>query len=186
MGVSSVSDRLLLTIITPVIRPHGVAAIARSIAAAEPHRLEIRHLVAYYPHMPDPSNGPERAVWATELIGQVRDGWVLFVDDDNRLHPELPRRLEGLIVNEPNAWAFAFDCVYPEQAHGLLRARAPQPSQIDGGQVVLWWYLAQMEPWPTGACADGVWLSALHRKDPGAWVFVNEPLTYHNHQVWAK
>ena len=178
------SDRLLLTIITPVIRPAGVAAVVRSIAEAQPHDLEIRHLIAHYPYAPDPTCGPERAAWATDLLKTVRDGWVLWVDDDNVLHPELPRRLAELIRAHPDAWAFAFDCQYPGKAYGVLPATPPRPGSIDGGQVVLWWWLAQEQPWPVGDCADGVYLTRLYGRDPGAWVFVNEPLTYHNHQVW--
>lgn len=180
------SDRLLLTIITPVIRLDGVVAVAQSIAAATPHNLEIRHIVAYYPFPPDPSCGPLRAAWATELLRMVDDGWVLWVDDDNRLHPDLPARLAGLITEHPDAWAFVFDSQYTGAAHGLIHAAPGQmrPGSIDGGQVVLWWWLAQQIPWPTGECADGQYLSTLYQRHKDAFVFVNEPLAYHNHQVW--
>lgn len=177
-------DRTLLTILTPVIRPEGVAAVVRSIQAATPHDLTIRHVVEHYPHQPDPNCGPERAAWATRLLHSVRGGWVLWVDDDNRLHPDLPRRLGELAEAYPEAQAFVFDCQYPE-AGGVLRAGRITPGQVDGGQVVLWHSLARQEPWPIGVMADGRYMQRLYAHDPAAWVFVPEPLTYHNHQVWG-
>jgi len=182
------SDRLLLTIITPTIRPAGAIEVACSIAQAAPHRLEIRHIVAHYPYAPDPACGLERAAWATDLLKGVRDGWVLWVDDDNRLHPDLPARLAWLIQNCPDAWAFVFGCHYPEAHEGRIIAQPGimRAGSVDGGQVVLWWWLAQQQPWPTGECADGHYLSGLYRAHREAFVFVPDLLTYHNHQVWAQ
>jgi hypothetical protein len=180
-------NRNLLSIITPVIRPAGVAAVERSIAEVNPHPLEIRHLVARYPYAPDPACGPQRAQWATDLIRSVRDGWILFVDDDNRLHPELPARLAWLAQNCPDAQAFVFSCQYPEMHQGRILAQPGimRPGSVDGGQVVLWWKLAQSRAWPSGDCADGQYLAGLYRAYQPRFVFEPQLLTYHNHQVWG-
>lgn len=180
--------RHCLTILTPIIRPAGALEAARSVQQAHPHPLDIRHVLAYYPDAPDPLCGPARAAWASRLISDVRDGWLLWLDDDNRLHPDLPRRLADLIDTHPDAWAFAFDCRYPGIHSGLLPALPGmmRPGSVDGGQVVWWWWLAQEQPWPTGECADGHYTSTLYRQHRDAFVFVNEPLTYHNHQAWGE
>lgn len=181
------TSRERLTILTPTIRPAGALEAARSVQQAHAHPLDIRHTIAYWLSTPDPLCGPARAEWATRLIRDVRDGWLLWLDDDNRLHPDLPRRLAGLIEEYPDAWAFVFDCQYPGQHGDLIRAApgAMRPGSIDGGQIVWWWWLAQDLPWPAGECSDGQYTAALYRQHRDAFVFVNEPLTYHNHQVWG-
>lgn len=179
-------NRHRLTLLTPTIRPAGALEAARSIQQAASHPLDIRHTIAYWPEAPDPACGPVRAEWATKLIRDVSDGWLMWLDDDNRLHPDLPRRLAELIEQYGDAWAFVFDCQYPGIHNDLIRAApgAMRPGSIDGGQIVWWWYLAQDIPWPSGECSDGEFASALYRRHPGAFVFINEPLTYHNHQRW--
>lgn len=179
-------DCMLLTVITCVIRPAGALAVARSVQAALTEDMGLRHLLAYWPHAPV-ADYTLLAPWLTELIGSIRDGWLMFVDDDNRLHPDLPHRLAELTQEHPDARAFVFDCAYPEMHQGMIRAApdAMRPGAIDGGQAVLWWELAQAMAWPAQECGDGHYLAALYRGYREAFVFVNEPLTYHNHQVWA-
>jgi hypothetical protein len=177
----------LLTLLTATVRPEGAIRTAESIQrATTPHGWEIRHVIAYYPYEPEPIN-ERRSAWATDLMKGVRDGWVMWLDDDNLLHPDLPKRLGELVDGaSSDVGAFVFDCQYPEVAHGLLRAQ-PQnmrPGGVDGGQVVLWHWFAQEFPWPVGTCADGEWLNTLYRAKPDAFQFVNEALTYHNAQEW--
>jgi hypothetical protein len=181
-------QRERLTIITTTIRPAGALEAARSVQQAHPHPLDIRHVIAYWPEAPDPDCGPVRAAWISDLFRQAHGGWLLWVDDDNRLHPDLPARLAELTRQYPDARAFVFDCQYPQAHQSLLRA-APgmvRPGSIDGGQVVLWWELAGRTPWPVGECHDGHYLRALYEQHKDAFVFVSEPLTYHNHQAWAE
>lgn len=176
----------LLTILTATIRPEGAIRAAESIQRATPHGWEIRHVIAYYPYEPEPINA-RRSAWATELLKEVHSGWVMWLDDDNLLHPDLPKRLAELVdACSSDVGAFVFDCAYPEIAGGVLRAR-PQnmrPGSVDGGQVALWWWFASEYPWPVGDCADGEWLNTLYTAKPDAFIFVNETLTFHNAQVW--
>lgn len=178
--------RDILTIITPTIRPAGALEVARSIQAANPHPLEIRHLIAYWPEAPD-YRGERIAPWADQLLASVQDGWLMWVDDDNRLHPDLPRRLAELIPAHPDAGAFVFDMQYPGFPDNKLIASPHRvvPGSIDGGQAVLWYWFAREVKWPAGALADGRYLQTLHQARPDAFHFVSESLTYHNHQVWA-
>jgi hypothetical protein len=178
--------RQRLTIITPTIRPAGALEVARSIQVANPHPLEIRHIIAYWPSAPDESR-QEVAPWFTKIVREVKDGWLMIVDDDNRLHPDLPARLAQLLdVARDDAGAFVFDMAYPELG-GRLRCgpECMTPGRVDGGQVVLWWALAEMEPWRSGSMGDGEYLAALYRSHAKNFVFVHEVLTYHNHQRWS-
>lgn len=177
---------MILTIITCTIRPAGAIEAARSIQAAAPHVFDLRHLIAYWPDAPDWTRQTV-APWLSGLIADVAHGWLMFVDDDNRLHPDLLARLGVLITEHPGARAFVFDCQYPEKHNGLLPAslRTIRPGMVDGGQVVLDVALAQSVPITAGDCYDGVWLQALYQICPDAFVCVSEPLTHHNHQVWG-
>lgn len=177
---------MVLTILTPTIRLDGALEAVRSVQAAHAHPWEIRHVLAYWPSAPV-SDHTLLAPWLTSLIASIPGGWLFAVDDDNRMHPELPARLGWLVQEYPDARAFVFDQAYPQKADGVLRAR-PQhmhPGSVDGGQVALQATFAQSLPWPARECGDGEYLSALYRQASHAFVFVNEVLTYHNHQVWG-
>lgn len=156
----------------------------RSVQRANPHPLAIEHRLHYWQGEPDHDRS-RTGPWITRLLADVREGWVLFVDDDNRLHPDLPARLAGLIAAHPDARAFAFDCAYPEFGpEGLTCApNKVHPLSIDGGQVVF--RHDHGLAWMHGPTADGAFFRALYLQDPSAWVFTNELLTYHNHQIWG-
>lgn len=114
--------------------------------------------------------------------------WFMWLDDDNRMHPALLARLAELVDQHRNAAAFVFSMLRPDFG-GILRASPDnmQPGRVDGGQVVLWapWSTTRAPDWKSGAMGDGEYLQALYRREPDAFVFVDEPLTYHNHQTWS-
>ena len=172
-----------LTIITCVLRPAMALEAARSVQAAHPHPWELEHRLRYWQGEPDYDRrrtGP----WVTSILREISAGWVLFVDDDNRLHPNLPARLAEVLAANPDARAVAFDCAYPEFGGVLtVEPRKVAPLSIDGAQVAF--RHDHGLDWPDGPTADGQFYARLHQRDPGAWVFVNEVLTYHNHQVWG-
>lgn len=175
-----------LTIITCTIRPDGAIKAARSIQAANPHPFDLRHVIAYWAGEPDHTR--ERvAPWLTDLVADVSDGWLLFIDDDNRLHPGLLARLSTLIEAHPDARAFVFDCLYPGMYEDRLRAGPTRmrPCQVDGGQLVLHASIAKSVAIAPHGCYDGVYAQVLYQRHVDAFIFVNEALTYHNHQVWG-
>lgn len=176
-----------LTIITTTIRPDGALRAARSVQAAACAGVELRHVIAYWPgEIVLERVTQERADWITRIIGEIDDGWLMLVDDDNLLHPELPRRMAELLAEHPHAGAIVFDSVYPEVAHGLLRAGPDRvkPTYIDGGQVVLRHDVAKLAPWGTERISDGTYLYQVYEQARDSFIFVNEPLCYHNAQVW--
>lgn len=183
----AVSDRTIITIITRIIRPEGAIEAARTVQAARtlcPEWLEVRHVLAYW-------NGPEDphtkiADWLTELIRDAPDGWVFFIDDDNRMHPQFLAVLAGAIGDYPDAWAFLFGCAYPQFHGGVLWPNLPpRGGHVDGGQACLKRAYAVLEPWPHGGYGDGIYLANLYARAPERWVTVSDVVTSHNHQRWG-
>lgn len=175
-----------MTVVTCVIRPAGAIEAARSVQASAPHPFDLQHVLAYWPEEPDLSR-VRVAPWLTQVIAGVGEGWVMFVDDDNRLHPQILGRLGELVAAHPHARAFIFGCQYPEMHNGYIPASpgVMRPGSVDGGQIAIEAELARSIPIEPHDCYDGAWLGALYRENKRAFVFVNEPLTYHNHQVWG-
>jgi hypothetical protein len=173
-----------LTILTPVIRPAGALAAAQSVQAADASPWHLEHRLCYWPGAPD-RTWSQFGAWLTRIIATTATGWLLFVDDDNRLHPHLPARLWALTQARPSARAVVFASAYPELGGVLPGTLPPTPGRIDGGQVALHTNLARMAAWPNSPTGDGEYLAALYALAPDAWLRVDDALTYHNHQEWA-
>lgn len=184
---------LTLTVITPIIRPDMAIEAARSVQVAQQRAadvVDLRHVMAYWPGPPDPSR-VRVAAWLNRLRVQCSalDGWVMFIDDDTRMHPDLPRRLVQLVAehdrDEGALHTFVFDMLYPEMGGVLRAALPPALGAIDGGQVVMRTYPSSGVPWEIGEYGDGKTLQRLYSLYPAGWVVVPEALTAHNHQRWA-
>ena len=173
---------MILTIITLVIRPSGALRAAVSVQAAREGApdLDIRHMIAYWPGESDRSY----ATFGDHLSGIIRHtapGWLLCLDDDTLLHPQLPARLAALAEETPDAWAFLFGMDYP--AFGTLSPQLPpHVGHIDGGQAAIWQSYAASVAWPNGPRGDGLYLAALYATAPERWRCVGEVLTAHNAQ----
>jgi hypothetical protein len=176
---------MILTVITPTIRPASALRAAESIrvAAERARDVDVRHVIAHWTREPDPSR---RAVapWLTGLIRESAPGWVCFVDDDNLMHPSFVDALAQAERDYPAALAFAFGQRRTDFGGLLAATLPPVPGQIDGGQVALWRDYATREPWRPGDCGDGEYLAALYAHDPARWVAIPQALTYHNAQRW--
>lgn len=179
-------DSMIVTVITPSIRPLGALRTAESVQAARQlvADLEVRHTIAYWPGKHDPEHRTVGA-WRSRLIAASGPGWLVFVDDDNLMHPQLLRRLVALVADYPHAWAFLFASAYPAFANGVLHPQLPpHVGYIDGGQVALRSDYATRCDWPAGGSGDGLYLAALYALAPERWICVDEVLTAHNAQDW--
>jgi hypothetical protein len=177
---------MLITIITPTLRPDMAQRTAQSVRVAAERAgptVAVNHLLAHWTAPPDPSRITV-APWLTALITNAPSGWLMFCDDDNLLHPDVLCRLAE-VVSEPNVAAVVFDQQRPDMPGGILSAKLPPaPTQIDGGQVALFQGYARQVPWQPGPVGDGLYLQTLYALSPPVWRCVNEPLTYHNAQRW--
>lgn len=175
---------MIVTIITPTIRPAGALRAAESVqqARALTPDLDVRHLIAYWPGAPDVARiGVGN--WLTGLIAECAPGWLMFVDDDNLLHPQLLCRLVELVAEHPHVWAFLFGCAYPAFDRGVLTPQLPpHVGYIDGGQAVIRSDYATQSDWPNGNSGDGRYLAELHSLAPERWLCVPDVFTAHNAQ----
>jgi hypothetical protein len=174
---------VIVTIITPTIRPAGALRAAESVQAAREHApdLDVRHVIAYWPGEGDDARS-RLGGWLTDLIA-CTPGWLIFLDDDNLLHPRLLARLSDLTRDYPHVWAFLFGMEYPAFGGGVLSPQLPpHVGYIDGGQVVIRSDYANSVEWPNGNAGDGRYLAELYARAPERWLCVDEVLTAHNAQ----
>lgn len=175
---------MVVTVITPTIRPAGAIEAVCSVQTAMTRvpDLEVHHVLAYWPG--EPNGSRERvAPWLTRLIAQAAPGWLCFLDDDNRMHPEFLAVLVDQVARHPDARAFLFAMDYPQFPGGVLMpSLPPTPGHVDGGQMALERDYATLEPWPLGGYGDGWYLHQLYQRDPAAWRVVPQVVTAHNHQ----
>jgi hypothetical protein len=177
---------VVVTVITPSIRPDGAIRAAESVQQARQQApdVEVRHLVAYWVGPRDPLHLRVGA-WRTQLIAESAPGWLVFLDDDNLMHVQLLARLDQLTQEHPQIWAFVFACSYPEMNGGVLLPKLPpRAGYIDGGQAVLWRDYAVQTPWPPTYEGDGKYLANLYALAPDRWLVIDEVLVSHNAQVW--
>ena len=176
-----------VTILTPVLRPdmayETVASVQAAIAFA-PATMSVEHRLCYWQGEPDPER-QRLAPWLTQLMTECRPSWLVFCDDDTRMHPEFLACLDGTAFLIPSAQAIAFPMAYPEHGGVLWPSLPPVPGRIDGGQVAIWRDYATLEPWRPGPMGDGQYLAALYQRRPDVWGLCDQVVTAHNHQRWA-
>jgi hypothetical protein len=177
-----------LIILTMALRPAGVLRAAESVAAAvatSPWPLE--HRIVWHQGEPDPTR-VRVAERVTQALAELPpDSWVFAVDDDNLLHPDLPRRLAEQLGRTPDALAVVFGQMHESVPACLRPTLPPTPGKIDGGQVAIRADYAALIPWKPGPMGDGAYLAALYARAPDHWAVCyqfDEPLSYHNAQVW--
>lgn len=175
-----------LIILTMALRPEGVRRLVASVAQAVPASpWPIEHRIVWHHGAPDESRVTVAARISQALFELPLDSWVLAVDDDNLLHPELPARLAAQVALTPQVAAVAFGQARLDYGGYLPPLLPPTPGRIDGGQVALQARYAALEAWHSGDLGDGQYLAALYAVAPHRWATIPDMLTYHNAQRWA-
>lgn len=113
-----------------------------------------------------------------DMLDQITDGWVCFLDDDTTLDPEFVRLADGF--NRAGATALV---VSQRRANGAIlhASRANlHVGGIDIGQAIISRALIGDTRIPLDYDGDGMFLAAVLGNASGA-VFGDEILSYHNH-----
>jgi len=190
-----------LHIVTPCIRVGNLGAIARSICDAPVpdgtalHWLVVldnrfgldvetaRQAVASVPGAVVEvarSEGPGEYAQCNRALELVSSGWIVFLDDDNLFHPDLPVRLAGTIREHPDAGAI----VYDQKLGDEVRRAAPRNvriARIDSGQFAVARAFVGDDRFSVYApSADGAFIETLYRRAPEKFVFLSETLAFYN------
>lgn len=181
-----------LYIITPVSRPENLPKLEQSINEGFKIVKPLWHLVV------DPKTAwfpiPRSAV-SCEVCGlantwghsqrnvaldRISSGWIFILDDDTIIHPNLESVFLKAVADFPTAQVIVFQQV-DKAGQVRLRARPPvRVGAIDTGSAIvrrdfigyirLDWQIA----------GDGRWYEQLYQKNPGAFVFIDQPASYYN------
>ena len=187
-----------LHIVTPCIRVGNLAAIAESIRAARvPDGMALHWLVVLDNRfgldaekareaaaaVPGTvvelgrSEGPGEYAQCNRALELISGGWIVFLDDDNLFHPDLPARLAETLREHPQAGAIVYD------QKGVRRAspRNVRVSRIDSGQFALARAFVGEDRFSVYApAADGAFIEALYKRAPDRFVFLSETLALYN------
>ena len=201
-------DRRVLHVITPCSRPENLPVLASSMVAGNVY-FKLHWWVVPDPILNDVVSagctfaygelhlcklpkkkqldcvaGKAQVNHALDLI-QARptaEEWVWVLDDDNVAHPDFFRSLRTATLDDDvKAVAFA-----QLSKSGGVRAVAPtamKECSVDQAQFVLRRDLIGDARYLLKYTADGEFAERLHWRDPAAWQFCNEPVTYYN---WLK
>jgi hypothetical protein len=162
-----------LHVLTACTRPQNLPVLANSILAAMCDPWELCWHIRFDPAREHLGGHKLK----NDMLAQIDDGWVLFLDDDTVMHPDVLRHVAehldaaGVVVSQDRTASL-----------GHMLWAAPQNMRLGGvdiGQVVLRRELigdVEMPPYYGG---DGVFLGRilLGRDDV---VYLNEVLSYYN------
>jgi hypothetical protein len=199
-----------LYILMPVSRPHNLPRITHFyLTQMEEHPFEVRWLMGVQGrNEPDPKGMRK----VDELMRMVPGGWFIAQADDTVHHPALFRRIAEVIEKNPRAGAIIFSGQRSrrlslrrriKQAWSILVSGRPgkspepvilkacpenmRPCHVCGSQMVFKKEFVgdQTFDFDThGKLCDGVFIEKLWKKDPGAFVFVDEPLAWFGSMEW--
>jgi glycosyltransferase involved in cell wall biosynthesis len=105
-------------------------------------------------------------------IDLVSSGYVYFLDDDNRLHPNFYNFLDTI---EPgNIYTFDQEKI---RLGNVIRAYC-----IDTAQYLVDFSLPGVKnvKWENSLIHDGVYIEKVYSLHPTRWVYINRDLCYHN------
>jgi len=117
-------------------------------------------------------------------LDRITSGWVYVLDDDNLLHPDLPKFLETFDDKKYQGLIFS-----QEVSKGVFRHNHSgniKVCQIDQAQFLLKRSLIGDHRYLNSYEADGMFISKLYRENPGKFIITNEVLSYYNRLTWKK
>jgi hypothetical protein len=194
---SDLLPTLDLHVVTPCARIGNLSRISESIRAAQvPDSVRLHWLVVLDDRFDiDPAapriDGAEVVICrdTTGVAGhaqrnyaleQIDSGWTVFVDDDNLLHPALPKILAETMQEAP--WA-RFVVVDQDLGDGIRRAGPEnvRVGEIDSAQFVFERSFVAGERFdPYAYSADGIFAAQLFRRAPDRFIFVSETAAFYN------
>ncbi len=184
-----------LTVVTPVIRPHNLSRIQRSIKLFESY-FKVRWILALDEQFTRPEDIKVSAdVIFTEPHGSAGDrqrnqaaqyingGWVYYLDDDNVVHPKLPFQARKHIDSYPGILCFVFNQVYND---GQLRLDVTKVEKgtVDTACLLIHSSIIKdgvWRPYPgESRCVDASFITDIWNKHSDRFLLTRIPCTYWN------
>ena len=160
-------------VLTACTRPENLLALAGSLEAAMCEPWELCWHIRF-----DPSRqhlGGHKL--KNDMLDQITDGWVVFLDDDTLMHPDLLRHVAehldaaGVVVSQDRTASL-----------GHMLWAAPENMRLGGvdiGQVVLRRELIGDARQPPYYGGDGTFLAEVFQGSPDV-VYLSEVLSLYN------
>jgi hypothetical protein len=200
MSSESVSQRLLLHVVTPCARIENLPALAESVRKAADPRVELRWWIVLdgrFPFVVDdvrriealrdlhpvvevcPGSGVAGHAQRNHALERIDEGWIVYLDDDNLLHPLMPRRLAETVAHS-TARAVVFD----QDLGGSLRRAAAsnvRVGKVDSAQFAVERAFVGTHRFREYVyAADSIFLESLFRRDSQRFLFLSEVLSSYN------
>ena len=163
-----------LHVLTACTRPQNLPLLANSIEAAMCEPWEVCWHLRFDPELWHV--GGQRL--KNDMLDQISDGWVCFLDDDTIMHP--------LLLHLAARWSRHADIVAVVVAQSRADGRTLHAAEenvrvgeIDIGQVVLRRDLIGDDRLPLDYEGDGMFLSNILIGEPGV-VYIDEVFSFHN------
>jgi hypothetical protein len=159
-------------VLTACTRPHNLPVVAESIMAATCDPWDVTWHIRF-----DPAQqhvGGQRL--KNEMLDQIEDGWVCFLDDDTTMHPDFLQRMTEAVAD---AGAVV---VSQQRQNGMVLTAAHTHLRVgcvDIGQAFIARSLIGTHRIPEHYEGDGMFLQAVLGNWP-AVAYLEEILSEHN------
>jgi hypothetical protein len=166
-----------LHILTAVTRPWNLPTIAKSIAiAAEP---DCKWEIVWHLHFDLAQTDVGGHAQKNAMLDSIDDGWCWILDDDTLMHPDLLKRLDKVLTEQPDTWALVVSQTREDGRYLPAEEQQVRVGFIDAGQAIMRRDFIGDHRLPKNYVGDGEWLSDLLPSREGV-VYLNETLSMHN------
>lgn len=165
---------MILHVLTACSRPQLLDRLARALAPAEWHGIDLRWHLAFDLAQRHEGGQALKNRMLDDLAGA--SGYVWICDDDNLPHPDFFRRLPALLADGGPGVLVAQQRFQPDR----VAPPVPAVGQIDAAQIVVAVQAIGMVRLPETYAGDGAWIERLAQQL--SLIRTDEILCYYNAQ----
>jgi hypothetical protein len=117
-----------------------------------------------------------------QAIELIESGWVMFLDDDNTVHPEMLDTFWYHTAKYKNAQAFIFATAIGPDGREYVKTRMDgiAPGHIDTAQFIVSRHLIGEVRWdPCAYDADGIFITEIYKRRKETFVLI-DGIVYYN------
>jgi len=197
-NTNSTTNKEILTIITPCVRPENLKKLKDSInfhyvkewiivydgkhISSIPDTFEKNDKIKEYIFKGEGISGNPQRNFALDIIDTL-DTYIYFLDDDNIIHPDIYDFLNNI---EPEKM-YTFNQSRPKNVYpykSLLKGDNIEIFNIDTAMLLINYNLCKDIRWiPDKYNADGFFIKECYESNADKWVFVDKTLSYYNKLV---